>query len=195
MLAKRGIAYVCKHDFNEADKDLSAAAALDPNDRDVARARGLMAELNGDCAKAIDFYTRSLNPKWENPFTLSHRAACEAAVSKTDEALADLALVLNSDPTSVDIRVQRANIYIRQGKRDLVAAEAEALTRDNPASDSAWVAAGRAYAGIGQRDRPCKHSTARCDQISSIRLPEPRSIKAFHGQERPTCGPRRGPQD
>jgi tetratricopeptide (TPR) repeat protein len=151
-LAGRGIAHVWKRDFDEARKDLDAAEARDPGSTVVLHGRGLMAELQGDCAKAVDFYTKSL-AKGTDAFALGHRATCEYSLAKQDEALADSAQVLKSNPSWMALRVLRANIFKLQGKDDLVAAEAEALVRDNPKSDYAWVAAGKTYAAIGKRDK------------------------------------------
>lgn len=150
-LADRGIAHVWKRDFDDAEKDLAAAAIQNASNSVMLRARGLMAEFKGDCAKAIDFYTQSLAAESGSGFTLIHRAQCEANLSKNDEALADSANALRSDPSLLDLRVLRANIFMRQGKRDLVAAEAAAMTHENPDSDYAWVAAGKTYAALGLR--------------------------------------------
>lgn len=152
-LADRGIAYVWKRELDDAKADLDAAAAQNPSNSVMLRARGLMAEFNGDCTKAIDFYSQSLTAEPGSEFTLFHRARCEASLSKSDEALADSTKALQKDPSSVDLRVLRANILMLQGKRDLVAAEAEAMTQNNPRSDYAWVAAGKTYAALGQRDK------------------------------------------
>jgi len=154
-LGARGLSYVWKREFELAEKDLSAATAENASASNgiVFRARGLMAEFNGDCAKAIDFYTKSLTAEPTNGFSLFQRAQCEANLSKNDEALADSAQALKRNPASVDIRLFRANILALQGKRDLVAAEAEAMTHDNPNLDYAWVAAGNIYNVLGRRDR------------------------------------------
>jgi tetratricopeptide (TPR) repeat protein len=47
----------------------------------------------------------------------------------------------------------RANIFKTLGKLELVAAEAQALTRDNADSSYAWVAAGKTYAALGKREK------------------------------------------
>ncbi|MFL6762447.1 MAG: DUF3857 domain-containing protein [Sphingomicrobium sp.] len=155
-LADRGAAHVWKREFDEAEKDLAAAAAEDPDNSVMLRARGLIAELNSDCAKAIDYYTRSLATESGNAFTLSHRAECELSLSKFDAALADTAAILKADPSHTEVRVLRANIYMNQGKRDLVAAEADAMTRGDPESGFAWVAAGKTYAAVGEREQARK---------------------------------------
>ena len=151
-LADRALAYVWKQQFKDAEKDLAAAAARAPDNEVTARAQGLLAEMRYDCAKAIDFYTKSLAKDPSNSFAIGRRATCEARLSKNDQALADSAEALKSDPSWIDLRILRANIYMQQGKHDLVAAEAETLTRENPKSDFAWVGAAKTYAALGKRE-------------------------------------------
>jgi tetratricopeptide (TPR) repeat protein len=152
-LANRGLMYVWKRNFAAAEKDLSAAESIDPTNPVLLRARGLMAEFKGECDKAVDFYTRSLAKEPDNSFAVGHRATCESDLSKDDAALADAAEALRADPSWMDLRILRANIFMRQGNPEMVAAEAEALTRENSQSDYAWVGAAMAYSALGQRDR------------------------------------------
>jgi tetratricopeptide (TPR) repeat protein len=151
-LADRGVAYAWKQQFNEAEKDLTAAAARDPDNVVITRGQGLLAEFRSDCAKALELYARSLAKDPKSNFTIGHRATCEARLSQYDSALADSAQALKTDPSWMDLRMLRANIFMQQGKHDLVAAEAEALTRENPKSDYAWVGAARTYAALGKRE-------------------------------------------
>jgi tetratricopeptide (TPR) repeat protein len=152
-LADRAITYVWKHEMDRAKSDLVAAAAKNPDNSVVLRARGLMAELKGDYAQAITSYTQSLAQEPGNVFTLGHRAVCEFATSKNDEGLADSAEAVKQDPSLMDLRLMRANALLRQGKRDLVAGEADALVRDNPNADFAFVAAAKIYAKLGQQPK------------------------------------------
>jgi tetratricopeptide (TPR) repeat protein len=152
-LANRGLTHVWKLQFEEGEKDLDAAAALDPDNSVLTRARGLMAEFKGECSKAVAFYTKSLSQDPHDTFTIGHRATCEANLHNDDAALSDSAEALKTDSTWMDLRVLRANIFMLEGKHDLVTAEADAMTRANPKSDYAWVAAAKTYAALGQRDR------------------------------------------
>jgi tetratricopeptide (TPR) repeat protein len=149
-LANRGIGYVWKQDFAAAEKDLNAAAAINPDNPVVLRARGLMAERKGEWTKAIDLYTRSLSRDSGDVFAIQHRATCESALAKYDEALADSALALKGNPSSVEMRLLRANIFLLQGNSDAVAQEAKVLVEQERASDYALVAAARIYAKIGR---------------------------------------------
>ena len=151
-LADRGVAYVWKRQFDEAAKDFDAADKVKAGNVVTLRGRALMAEFKHDCAQAVDFYTQSL-AKERNTFALSHRATCEAQLSKFDAALADSAEVLKDDPNDTDLRILRANILLRRGDHEGVAAEADAMIRNDPRSDGALVAAANSYAAIGQREK------------------------------------------
>lgn len=155
-LAGRGYAYVWKHQFDKSAADLSAAAAIEPATAAVLSAEGLQAEFQGKFADAVAYYSKALQAEPQNGFILGHRAICEGALNQSAAALADSELALKGNPTWIELRVLRANIFMTSGKRDLVPAEAEAMTRDNPNSAYAWVGAGKTYAALGQRDRAMK---------------------------------------
>ena len=152
-LADRAVAHMWKREFDAGESDLAAAEARDSNNPVIPRARGVRAELTGDCTKAVQLFTQALARTPNDAFSLGHRAACEAATSHSDEALADSAQALKTSPGWPSLRLMRANIFMRQGKRDLVAAEADAMIRENPGSDFAFVAAAKTYAALGQTDK------------------------------------------
>jgi tetratricopeptide (TPR) repeat protein len=151
-LADRAIGHVWKGDYAAAETDLAAAEKIDSGNAIALRARALAAEMQGECDKAIDFYTRSL-AREDNTFAIAHRATCEAQVNKSAEALADSAEALKRQPAWAELHLMRANLFMHNAKRDLAEAEAEAVTRDNPGSDYAWVAAGKILAAVGKRDK------------------------------------------
>lgn len=150
-LANRGLAYVWKQRFDDAAKDLNAALARDPGNAVALRATALMSQFKGDCATAVDLYTQALAREPGNNFSLGHRGECEASLAKDDQALADLAKALEGNPTWIELHVARANILFRRGKRDLVQAEGDAMTRENPQSNFAWVGAAKIYSALGLR--------------------------------------------
>jgi tetratricopeptide (TPR) repeat protein len=155
-IADRGLAYVWKRQFDAAQKDFDALDKVNSSNVVGLRARGLMAEFQHDCAKAVDYYTQSLSKDPGSTWATGHRAICEAELSRNDAALADSEKVLTDEPTWSELRLMRANIYMREGKHEAVAAEADALVRDNPDSDFAYVAAAKSYAALGQRDKAMK---------------------------------------
>ncbi len=115
-----------KREFDEGEKDLAAAAAEDPNNAVMLRARGLIAQFKNDCGKAVDYYTRSLSAESGNEFALSHRAQCEMSLSKYDAALDDAAVILKADPSRTEVRLLRANIYMLQ-RGSAISSLAEAM--------------------------------------------------------------------
>jgi tetratricopeptide (TPR) repeat protein len=151
-LADRAIAYAWKRKLDDAEKDLTAVEARNPDNPVALRARGLVAEYRHDCAKAVRFYTQSL-AKETSTFSLWHRATCEAELSNYDAALADSAEVLKDDPPDTDLRLMRVNIFIRRGNHEAAAAEADAMIREDPKSNFALVSAAKSYAAIDQREK------------------------------------------
>jgi tetratricopeptide (TPR) repeat protein len=71
-------------------------------------------------------------------------------LSKKDEALTDSATALKADPSWMDLRLMRANIFVSRGNNELVAREAELLTSENSTSSYAYVAAGKIYARLAR---------------------------------------------
>lgn len=155
-LANRAIAHLMKNEAALAEPDLRMVELKQPDNAVLLRARGLMSEQKGDCAKAAEYFSKSLIADPGNSFALGHRAICEASLSKTEEALADSASALKSDPSFMDLRVLRANIFVRQGDTERVAKEAEMMTSENPTALFAYVAAGKIYARLGRTGEAMK---------------------------------------
>lgn len=152
-LANRAIAHVQKRDYAAAERDLAAAEKIDSANPVALRTRGLLAEHEGDHRAAIDAFTSSLNSDPRNSFALGHRALSYYALRQEDTALADSDAALKLDPTFMDLRVMRANIFYRRGDRDAVSKEAELVTEENPKSDYAYVVAGKIYARLGKSEQ------------------------------------------
>ena len=146
--ADRAIAYSWTRKFDLAKKDIEAALSIDPANAVALRARGLAAEMSADCARAIEAYSVSLRSNPQDNFAIGHRAICEARLSREDAALADSATALKADPSWIDLRLLRANIFVNQGKDEDVASEAKLLAQENPASSYALVVAGKMYARL-----------------------------------------------
>jgi tetratricopeptide (TPR) repeat protein len=164
-LTDRGLGFVWKREFDQAEKDLSAALSRDPDHTVALRAEGLMAELKGDCIKAVDLYSRSLAKEPDNSFALGHRANCETALSKFNAALADSEQALRVDPTWLDLRLMRANIFVLQNNRAAATREAELAVSEAPHSQSALVIAGKVYGRLGMN----KEAMAEFDRALAIK--------------------------
>lgn len=178
-LADRGVAYTWMRKFDLAKKDIDAALSIDPANAVAIRARGLGAELNGNCAEAVQAYTASLESEPRNGFAIGHRAICKAALSKNDEAIADSALALKENAGWVELRLLRANIFVKEGRNDDAASEATLVASENPQSTYALVAAGRIYARLKRNTDAMKAF----DQALAIK-PEP-FIYVNRAQSRP----------
>ena len=143
--ADRAFAYAYKGDYEAASRDVAAAQALDATNPVAQRAAGLVAERRRDFKGAIAAYSASLVQDPKSTFAIGRRAYARYGAIDKDGALADAELALKSDPTWMDLRLLRANIFLEQGKRDLAIGEARLLTAENPHSSYAYVAAGRIY--------------------------------------------------
>jgi tetratricopeptide (TPR) repeat protein len=151
--ADRGIALVWKDaPADIVAKELEAAAALDPKNPVIWRARGLMAERQGAAKDAVTAYTAALVAEPDNIFALSHRAAANRVAGNPDAALADAAAAIKLSPKEIDLYLLRANILRGQGKRDAALAEATAVTTANPDSAYAFVVAGGIFGAFGRND-------------------------------------------
>jgi tetratricopeptide (TPR) repeat protein len=152
-LARRAQIYLSKHEYDSAAKDVDAIESIDPANPGITQARATIAAGKGDYKGCVEGYTKVLARSANNFFFLGHRAICEQGLGNDETALADSAVALKAMPSWLDLRVLRANIFMREGKRDLVSKEAEAATRENPYSNYAFVVAAKTYAALGDRDR------------------------------------------
>lgn len=151
-LADRALAYAFKNNLPLARKDAAAALAIDPHFAVGHRAVGVIAANEGDYKAAVASFTESLRTEPENIFALGRRASARNDLGDEKGALEDSEAALKLNPSNIDFRIFRANIFIHQGKLDLVAREAEAIMQVAPASDYAMVAAAKSYAAIGRPD-------------------------------------------
>lgn len=151
LLANRAYANAMAGKLNEAERDLKAATALDPQLPGLFEVEGVIAEGRENYQAAVDAFTKALEAKPGEPFDLLHRAQAYARLGEDDKALADSEQVLKAHPDTPDLRVLRANIFLKRAQRDAVAKEVELLAKENPKSDYALVAAGKTYARLGMQ--------------------------------------------
>jgi Tfp pilus assembly protein PilF len=152
-LVRRAFIYLSRHDYDSATKDIDAIEMIDPSNTGIAQVRATIAEGKGDNQGCIQAYTTLIERNPKNSFAVGHRAICEGRIGNDAAALADSEVALKTMPSWMDLRVMRANIFMREGKRDLVRKEADAVTKENPWSSYAFVVAAKTYAALGERDR------------------------------------------
>jgi tetratricopeptide (TPR) repeat protein len=153
--ANRGIARAWTAD-KDADADLTQAAALDPDNPVIPRARGLSAETRGDYDTAIQEYSRAIAKDSTNGFSFMHRASSYWALGNSQKALADTEQLLKNGYKVTDVRLLRANIMRAEGNQDGAIREADLLISENPKATYPQVAAARIFASLGQQDRAMK---------------------------------------
>lgn len=172
-LAKRATINIGKHDYTSAAADVAAITVVDPANPGLPQVQAAIAEGKGDFRECVTAYTKVIEsaPKtiagksylskaiaakgieFRNTYALTHRAMCEQGLGNDEAALADSAKALKTMPFMMQLRVLRANIFMHERKPDLVKREAEAVTRDNPYSNYAFVIAAKTFAALGDRDR------------------------------------------
>jgi tetratricopeptide (TPR) repeat protein len=150
-LINRAAAHLDAKDLAAADKDLSAALALDPGNQRALMLRSDVASETGDYAGALKALNAVLATSISNGPVLAARAELYRQMHKFDLALADTDAAIKTGLLSPELRLLRINILL--GKEDIpaVTAEADQLVKENPASDFALVAAGKTYAATGSR--------------------------------------------
>ena len=156
LLGRRILINTEKRNFAAAETDIAAVEAIDPGNVSLPGARAMIAEGKGDFQQCVLGYSKILEAQPDQTFALAHRAICESALGNNEAALGDSSAALKQSPNMIDLRVLRANIFMREAKRELVSSEAEAMTNDNPTSDYAWVGAAKTYAALGMKDRAMK---------------------------------------
>lgn len=121
-LANRAVAYVWKRDFQSANRDLAAADAIKVDNKVALRARGMMAEFQGDNAKALAIYDRILLRNSDDIWVRLRRAEIRRQQGKREDAMLDIDAVIAEEPDNAFALAQRA--YILAEREDWVRAEA-----------------------------------------------------------------------
>ena len=152
-LVERAYIYLDRGDYDSAKKDLAAARAIDADDASVLDTEARLAAAQGDTEGELATYSRMVEVAADKGPALARRAEAYRRVRRFAEALADSEAALRLGDRDTSLRLTRANLFKQQGKDQAVAAEADAMVRENPKSALALVAAAKSYAAIGQRDK------------------------------------------
>lgn len=152
-LVERAYIYIERGDYDSAKKDVAAARAIDPDNAAVIETEARLAAAQGDTDAQLAAYSRLVQLAKDKGPALASRAEAYRRAGRLAEALADSDAALKLGDRDVGLRLTRANLFKQQGKNGLVAAEIDAMVRENPKSTFALVGAAKGYAAIGQRDR------------------------------------------
>ena len=152
-LLGRALANIEAKDFDAAEKDIQRVLALKPSDPLGMQAQGELELARGNYKAAVETFSRGLAVFPGNGRMLSQRAQAYQWLGAYDLALADTDATVKAGLASPSIRLLRINILAQKG--DLAGADAEIgrLTEENPASEFAMVAAGKAYSAIGKQQK------------------------------------------
>jgi len=155
-LALRATIYANMGKSEEARNDLAAARAAGPNATGVTFAEVVLAQDDNDYKAQVATFTRLLTANPRNPAVLVSRGQAYYKLERYDDALADTEQALKLGYYEPDLRVLRANVFMMRHDYAAVAGEAEAMVRDNPNSDYAFVAAGMTYNALGRKAEAMK---------------------------------------
>jgi len=126
-------------------------------------------------SKRVPVCTRIINSGRLNKADLSGaynwRGEAHRILHQNDDALADFAKSIESDPQSVYPHTNRAELYRNMGKYDLAIADATEAIRLDPAKSASYTVSGLAYEKIGDMAK------ARADFNAALSMP----IKGFDG--------------
>lgn len=152
-LLSRALVNIEAKDFEAAEKDIARVLALNPSDPLAMQSQGELAMAKGNYKAAVETFSHGLSAFPGNSRMWARRAEAYRQLGKYDSALADTDAALKAGLVSPALRLLRINILMQKG--DLAATDAEIgrLTEENPASEFAMVAAGKAYSAIGKREK------------------------------------------
>jgi tetratricopeptide (TPR) repeat protein len=152
-LATRAMIHANKGDVAAAQRDFTAASAIDPKDEQVQHVAAALAQLNRDSNGEITALSKLLETSSNKGPVYAERAETYLKFNRYDEALADSNQALLLGARDPDLRIVRANVFMIRGDRAGVATEAESIIRENPGSAYALVAAAKAYSALGMRPK------------------------------------------
>jgi tetratricopeptide (TPR) repeat protein len=155
-LSFRALTYAAMGNSEAAQRDLAAARSIAPTDGSVTYAEAQLARTDRDSGGEIAAYSKLLQTAPAKGPILQERASVYLRLNRYDEALADTDEALKLGYREIDLRLLRANIFMRRGERQSVKAEADAMISENPQSSYAFIAAGKTYQALGLQSEALK---------------------------------------
>jgi tetratricopeptide (TPR) repeat protein len=152
-LLGRALANIEAKDFDAAEKDIARVLELKPSDPLGMQAQGELELARGSYKAAVETFSRGLGVFPGNGRMLSQRAQAYHRLGEYDLALADTDAAVKAGLASPSIRLLRINILAQKGDLSGAGAEIGRLTEENPTSEFAMVAAGKAYSAIGMQQK------------------------------------------
>ena len=153
MLAYRAVVEARLGKLDDARKDLVEAKTANPASVTVVGAASAISQYDHDFKAQVVSYSKLItaNPKLAEAYAA--RSAALFGLGDLQQALSDTDTALMLGAKSVQLHVLRANIFKLNGNDSGVQSEADAMVRDNPNSELAYVAAAKTFASLGHRDQ------------------------------------------
>jgi tetratricopeptide (TPR) repeat protein len=107
----------------------------------------------GDYKAAVETFSSALRASPGSGPLLAERAEAYRQMGEYELSLADTDSAIKTGLVSPSLRLMRVNILLQRGDLTATENEIDRLTRENPTSEFAMVAAGKAYSAIGKRQK------------------------------------------
>jgi tetratricopeptide (TPR) repeat protein len=150
-VANRGIVQVHRRKYEEAEALFDRAAALDPNDFVIHQGRGMIAQARNRPIQAVVAFSRAIELE-PNTFNRIRRARAYQQLGAFDDALADLAAILEREPGHAGASMARARIHVWRNQPDLAVAATDAMVAREPGNPVLLAARAKILRQIGRRE-------------------------------------------
>jgi tetratricopeptide (TPR) repeat protein len=142
--------------IDAAQKDIEEAK-LKGGGPEVISTEAAIASAKGDYGAAAKLLSDLIDVDPQNGQAFAERAEQLVKLNRFTDALADSDRAIALGFLTPELRVMRANAFMLSGNRAAVAKEADALIRENPTSEFAFVAAAMTYSALNRREDAMKN--------------------------------------
>lgn len=150
-VANRGVVQVHRRKYDEAEALFTRAAALDPNDFVIYQGRGMIELARNRPIQAVVAFSRAVELE-PNTFNRFQRARAYQQLGAFDDAVADLAAILEGEPGHPAASMAKARIHVWRNQPDLAVAAVDAMVAREPRNPILLAARGRILQQIGRRE-------------------------------------------
>ena len=138
-------------DLAKARADLNKAATMKGHQDAVFQGYGVLAMRQGAYLEAVAAFSRAVEVRSSDLYSLRQRAFAYTHLLKVDKALDDTAELLRQNPGDVSVHNMRISFFFLIGEKDKALAEADAEVADDPNNASAHTVRADALARMGRR--------------------------------------------
>ena len=148
----RARTYLMKGDMAAAQRDMDAAAQINPKSEQLLGTRIAFAQKSGDKNAVIAVFEDFLKVVPNNAHVLAAAARAYRVQARNAEAIALMNRAIEAKPDDPDLYLLRANIYAAMDDRAKLIEQAELVIAAAPEDPYAYAVAGGIYARAGRAD-------------------------------------------